>query len=421
MAGAAALASCQNAESAGREAMRLHAKDQFAAAGRLYRQAAEQDPGDPRWHYYLGDVQLTLKQNAEAVESLRRVKPATLASEVRLARALFEAGDVEGSAQAASAALAFDRGSAEAEYWLGRALLAKGGHTGIEHLKRACNLAPAYGAAHYALAIALRDSGQREASEAAFQRHRANLEGAPPRDDPMMDEIDLLREDSALEQVRRGVMAEQAGRLADAARFQRRALELDPNFAQAHSNLVALYGRLGQPADAERHYRAALALNPNLAELHYNHGSVLAGQNRLDEAETAYSRVLEINPHRADALLNLGLVLERQGRGENAEAKYREAIAAQPNFRLAYFHLGKWMVARNRHREAIEPLLQAVRGEGESNALFWYGLATAYRGAGDTAHANETARRGRELAELTGQRELAGAIAHEFPGVASRR
>ena len=55
----------------------------------------------------------------------------------------------------------------------------------------------------------------------------------------------------------------------------RRALELNPNHADAHDNLgVALQSR-GEPAAAEACFRRALAHNPNYAEAHFNLGNAL--------------------------------------------------------------------------------------------------------------------------------------------------
>jgi Flp pilus assembly protein TadD len=75
------------------------------------------------------------------------------------------------------------------------------------------------------------------------------------------------------------------------------------------------------------------------------------------------------------------------------------------------------LVARGRHREALAHLQQAATG-GEDNALFWFGLATASAGAGDRAGASRAAARAHQLAAASGQRELAEAIAAEFPAAA---
>jgi tetratricopeptide (TPR) repeat protein len=402
----------------GERALALHAKDEFDAAAALYRAARQQEPNRARWPYLLGVLHLTLKQSHAAVENLQaavRLEPASVPVRLRLARALFESGDA-----AATERVAREIGTdPEAQYWLGRALVARGDRSGIAYLKQACSAAPAFGAAHYALAVALRDAGDPDAAAVQFAEFRANPSLHPPvrTDDPYLEELDRLRENTPLEQARRAVQAELAGNLEEAARLQRKALELDPNFAQAHISLVSLYGRLGRAPEAERHYRTALAINANQPELHHNFGVVAASAKRLDEASAAFRRAIEINPYHADAMVNLGQVLEWQSRWPEAEPHYREAIRARPNFRLAHFQLGRWLVARGRHREALAHLKQAAI-EGESNALFWFGLATASAGAGDRAGASRAAARAHRLAAASGQRDLAEAISAEFPAAA---
>ena len=61
-------------------------------------------------------------------------------------------------------------------------------------------------------------------------------------------------------------------------------------------------------------YRRALELEPNFAEAHYNMGSALKSQGRLDEAVGCYRRALELKPDYASALNNLGNALKDQGR-----------------------------------------------------------------------------------------------------------
>lgn len=398
--------------------MALHAKEELEAAVPLYRAAREQEPNRAQWPYLLGVLHLTLKQSHAAVESLSaasRLDPVAVPVRLRLARALFESGDIDAAERVARQVGA----DPEALYWLGRALLARGDRSGIADLKQACSSAPAFGAAHYALAVALRDAGDAAGAAAEFAQFRAHPSLDPPvrSDDPYMEEVTRLRENMPLEQVRRGVQAELAGNLEESARLQRKALELDPNFAQAHINLVSLYGRLGRVPEAERHYRAALAINANQPELHHNFGVVAASVKRLDDAAAAFRRALEINPYHADAMVNLGQVFEWQGRWPEAEPQYREAIRARPNFRPAHFQLGRWLVARGRHREALSHLGQAAV-EGESNALFWFGLATASAGTGDRAGAFRAAARAHRLAAASGQRDLAEAISAQFPAAA---
>ena len=63
------------------------------------------------------------------------------------------------------------------------------------------------------------------------------------------------------------------GKLAEAVASYRRALELNPDFAEAHNNLGTTLKDQGKLAEAVASYRRALELNPDFAEVHNNLGA----------------------------------------------------------------------------------------------------------------------------------------------------
>ena len=150
---------------------------------------------------------------------------------------------------------------------------------------------------------------------------------APPVDDPLLDAVRTLNKgpDNLLSEA---VTLEARGQLAAAADLQLKALELDPKLTQAHVNLIALYGRLGDPAKAERHYREATAVNPNAHEAYYNFGVLCYQAKRRDEARAAFEKALAINPGYAEAHNNLGTLLEEEGKLAGAAEHFRRAIEA---------------------------------------------------------------------------------------------
>jgi tetratricopeptide (TPR) repeat protein len=94
----------------------------------------------------------------------------------------------------------------------------------------------------------------------------------------------------------------------------RRAIELEPEHADAHVNLGRLLHEAGELASAEAHYRRALAAQPDDVTAAYNLGVVLEDCHRDEEAARAYERVLRQDHHHADAHYNLSGVCERLGR-----------------------------------------------------------------------------------------------------------
>ena len=80
-----------------------------------------------------------------------------------------------------------------------------------------------------------------------------------------------------------GVILQSLGKLKEAELSYRKAIELNPGFADAHSNLGNILRDLGKLKEAELSYRKAIELNPDLAEAHSNLGSILRDLGKLKE------------------------------------------------------------------------------------------------------------------------------------------
>lgn len=98
----------------------------------------------------------------------------------------------------------------------------------------------------------------------------------------------------------------------------RRALEADPESADAHVNLGRLLHESGDVKTAESHYRAALGVRPTDLTALFNLGVALEDLGRLKEARAAYRETLLADPDHADAHFNLAGVLGRIGRKPDA-------------------------------------------------------------------------------------------------------
>jgi tetratricopeptide (TPR) repeat protein len=95
----------------------------------------------------------------------------------------------------------------------------------------------------------------------------------------------------------------------------RRAIELDPDHADAHTNLGRLLHEAGQVAAAEGHYRRALAARPGDVTAEFNLAVAFEDEGRTEDALAAYQRVLAEDPRYADAHYNLARLYEHMGRG----------------------------------------------------------------------------------------------------------
>ena len=84
------------------------------------------------------------------------------------------------------------------------------------------------------------------------------------------------------------------------AQYQR-ALEVDPNLADAHSELATALLTKGDSQKAEAHYLEAARLDPKRADVHSNLGSLLLGQGKTSQAIIQYEEALRIDPTLTEA------------------------------------------------------------------------------------------------------------------------
>ena len=159
-----------------------------------------------------------------------------------LAQAALEAGAQDESFAFYEELAADHPDVAEVHYGLGR-IHAERGEPGpaVEHLRRACELFPSFGAAHFALAKVYRDQGETEKAREHLALYQKDKTGWPTLDDPLLADIVALR-NSATDHLRRGIHLAEQGQLEEAAAAHEAALEADPRLVQAHVNLIRIYG-----------------------------------------------------------------------------------------------------------------------------------------------------------------------------------
>jgi tetratricopeptide (TPR) repeat protein len=406
-----------DAEAVGALARMLHAWEQWEAAHDAYARAQALAPRTFAWPYLDALVLQRLARYAEAAARLEHaltISPDDLPARVKLAEALLEAGSLDRSRQFFDALRRVPESEPAAELGLGRIAASGGRHEeAVAHLQRAVALFPEWGAAHYALALSYRALGRRDEAQRALERHAQYGPRWPAIADPVLATVTSLRDDAETN-LQRGIKLADAGDLPGAIAAHEAALALDPSIAQAHANLIGLYGRTRDWQKAEVHYRRVVALGSNLADAHYDYGVLLGLQERWEDAADAYRKAIAINPRHAGAHNNLGQVLERQQRVDAAAAEYRQAVDAQPTFRLARFNLGRMLIGLSRPDDAIVELEKLTEPRDAEAPRYLFALATAHVRAGHREEGIKWATDAKQLAIAQGQAELAAAIEREL-------
>lgn len=166
-----------------------------------------------------------------------------------------------------------------------------------------------------------------------------------------------------------------------------RALELDPNEAQAHASLgFVLFNHEWDWKGAERSIQRALELDPNSHQWIY--ALFLFTVGRYDESATHYQRAEERNPLSPILKRQLAQAYSCAGRHDEAIAELEELQARlgdSPDWLRADF--GEEYLAKSMYPEAIAALESAV-AVSDSNPWFVASLAHGYARAGRVGDAH---------------------------------
>jgi serine/threonine-protein kinase len=146
--------------------------------------------------------------------------------------------------------------------------------------------------------------------------------------------------------------------LAKAAALK--AISLDETLADAHAYLAFTkfwfdWDWTGAESDLKR----ALDLNPNSAEAHRGYAILLVAIGRFEEAVEHGKRARHLDPLALITRANEGMFLYYAGRYEEAEDCLKSALDLEPSFWVASLALGKVYLQQGKHGAAIEALSRA--------------------------------------------------------------
>jgi tetratricopeptide (TPR) repeat protein/2-polyprenyl-3-methyl-5-hydroxy-6-metoxy-1,4-benzoquinol methylase len=120
-------------------------------------------------------------------------------------------------------------------------------------------------------------------------------------------------------------------RLAEAMAHYEAVVARYPRDADAWYMLGTVNARLDLIDAAGECSRRAIELRPDFGEAHLNLGNVLLHQGRHEEALAEYGKVLALNPRHGGAYLNMGHILAALDRDDESALSYRTALGLDPS------------------------------------------------------------------------------------------
>lgn len=185
-----------------------------------------------------------------------------------------------------------------------------------------------------------------------------------------------------------GLMRGQAGDFSGAIAAFKNALEIWPDFPEAHYNLglalIAHSGNVPVWKDALAEFKAALAERPVYPQALRMAGVCLLESGQASEAIPELQAALRLEPTSAEAHFDLGRALEATGKRSEASAEYRTALTYRHQYPEADSALGSLLFAKKEHEEAGEHFNAALAANPDLESAH-YGLAQVLRAKGKKA------------------------------------
>ncbi len=160
----------------------------------------------------------------------------------------------------------------------------------------------------------------------------------------------------------------------------RKAIELNPDLAQAHVMLANSLQEQWQWRAAEVEYKQALQLEPNNASAHSWYALWLSCQGRTDEAVDWVRRGRELDPVSVSGA-SVAWILFQAHRFDEAIPEARDALAVRPDDVAALSTLGFALLGKGQEEEAI-PVLEKADALSKGSPAVEGILVRAYARAG---------------------------------------
>jgi TolB-like protein/Tfp pilus assembly protein PilF/DNA-binding winged helix-turn-helix (wHTH) protein len=135
----------------------------------------------------------------------------------------------------------------------------------------------------------------------------------------------------------------------------RKALALDASNGEAHAAFaVTTWYKNWDWITAGQEFKRAIELDPNNANAHHTYGLYLSALGRHDEARAQMQRTLELDPLAPFAYANLGSIYWSNHDFDRAIQQLRRSLEIDPNFPYAHFFLGQVYESLARYDQALE-------------------------------------------------------------------
>ncbi len=172
--------------------------------------------------------------------------------------------------------------------------------------------------------------------------------------------------------------------LEQADQSSRKALQIDPELAEAHASRGLTASMKKEYEEAEREFRTAMRLGPRLFEPYYYFARNCYAQGRLEDAVVWFEQATKVSPEDYQAPMLLASALNGLGLEPEALAAYRRGLAAaerhlelHPGDSRALYFGANALSQLNERARSMEWAERALALEGEEPQVL-YNVACVY-------------------------------------------
>ena len=168
-----------------------------------------------------------------------------------------------------------------------------------------------------------------------------------------------------------------------------RAIGLDETLAEAHATLGSVFFNYHWDWKlAEKHFRRAIELNPNYANAYMWYADCLTALGRFDEAHSNIASAIPRDPLNLSVRASAGVAFYYSGKPDSALAVFRRIQAMDTAFVPVYLWLGLTYTELGRYEEGLEAVRRATLLAGRGPVLLTAGAFIRAR-MGDARGARE--------------------------------
>jgi TolB-like protein len=139
----------------------------------------------------------------------------------------------------------------------------------------------------------------------------------------------------------------------------KKAVQLDDELAEAHAEMGDYYlGDVWDYSIAEREYKRAVELDPNSAIAHSYYSFLLVDLGRTEQGVKEIRRARELDPLSLNIADNAGWRLLSARHYDEAAAQFRSVLEMNPNYRRAMWGLARIYELKGMYKDAISQCLK---------------------------------------------------------------